>query len=141
MSGHIQTGPVETKSAQTKTIKVPDQNHPIVIEPNEKRVVVSFAGHVIAETRDALTLREANYPAVLYIPRRDVNMTFFDKADQSTYCPYKGDCSYFSVSVDGKRSKSVAWTYEAPYPSVIEIRDHLAFYPDRVESIEEIAAS
>ena len=120
-----------------KTIKVPGPDHPITIERNPNRVVVTVASRVVADTRDAITLREAGYPAVHYVPRKDVDMALLERTEHATYCPYKGDCSYFSVPLGGDRSKNAAWTYEAPYPAVTLIKDHLAFYPDRVDAIEE----
>jgi uncharacterized protein (DUF427 family) len=93
------------------------------------------AGHVIADTRDALTLREASYPAVHYIPRKDVDMTQLERTSHQTYCPYKGECAYYSIPVGGERSVNAVWTYEAPYAAVSEIREYLAFYPDRVGAI------
>ena len=123
-----------------KPVKIPGPDHPITIEPNPARIIVSVAGRTIADTREALSLREATYPSVLYIPRKDVDMTLLERTDHATYCPYKGDCSYFSVPVGGERSVNAVWTYEAPYPSVGEIKGHVAFYPDRVDAIEEQAA-
>ncbi len=99
-------------------------------------MVVSVSGRVIADTREALTLREARYPAVQYIPRRDVDRTLLQRTDHATYCPYKGDAAYFSIPVGGERSVDAVWTYETPYPAVADIKDHLAFYPDRVDAIE-----
>ena len=122
-----------------RTVKIPGPDHPITIEPNPARIVVSVAGRTIADTREALSLREATYPTVLYVPRKDVDMTLLERTDHATYCPYKGDCSYFSVPVGGERSVNAVWTYEAPYPSVGEIKGHVAFYPDRVEKIEIVA--
>ncbi len=122
--------------AQAKPIKIPGPDHPISIERNTNRVVVSVAGRVIADTREALTLSEAHYPAVEYIPRKDVDMTLLARSDRSTYCPYKGDASYFSIPLGGERSIDAVWTYETPYAAVAGIRDHLAFYPDRVDTIE-----
>jgi uncharacterized protein (DUF427 family) len=120
-----------------KTIKVPGPDHPITVERNPNRIVVTVASRIVADTRDALTLREAGYPAVHYIPRKDVDMALLDRTEHATYCPYKGDCSYFSVPRGGDRSKNAVWTYEAPYPAVTLIKDHVAFYPDRVDAIEE----
>jgi uncharacterized protein (DUF427 family) len=91
----------------------------------------------VADTRAALTLKEASYPAVLYIPRADADMALLVRTDHHTYCPYKGDCSYFSIPSGGDRATNSVWTYEDPYPAVAAIRDHLAFYPDRVDAIEE----
>lgn len=121
-----------------KPIRLPGPDHPIVIEPNRARVVVSVAGRVIADTREALTLTEATYPAVQYIPRKDVDMSLLERTDHTTYCPYKGDCAYYSIPSGGNRSVNSVWTYETPFAAVAEIKDHLAFYPDRVNAIEEL---
>jgi uncharacterized protein (DUF427 family) len=90
----------------------------------------------VADSRDALTLREAGYPAVQYIPREDVDMTLLERSAHTTYCPYKGDCAYFSIPLCGKRGINAVWTYENPYDAVAAIRNHLAFYPDRVNALE-----
>ena len=121
----------------SKPIKIPGPDHPITIERNPARIVISVAGRIVADTREALTLREAAYPAVQYIPRKDVDMALLERTDRATYCPYKGDCSYFSIPVGGNRSINAVWSYEAPYAAVTPIKDHLAFYPDRVDAIEE----
>ncbi len=128
--------PEQTNAAPNR-MKLPSPEHPIAIEHNPNRVIVSVVGRVIANTGDALILREASYPPVQYIPRKDVEMTFLDRTDHVTYCPYKGDCAYFSVPAGGDRSVNAVWTYENPYPAVASIKDHLAFYPDRVDAIEE----
>ena len=120
-----------------KQIKVPDSDHPISIHRHRARVVVSLAGHVIADTQNALTLREADYPPVQYIPREDVDFTQLEQTDHATYCPYKGDCSYYSVPAGGKKSVNAVWTYEDPYPAVAQIKGHVAFYPDRGHEIAE----
>ncbi|CAN7228110.1 DUF427 domain-containing protein [Paraburkholderia sp. SIMBA_054] len=121
----------------TKTVKIPGPDHPITIERNPSRVVVTVAGHIIADTRNALTLREANYPPVFYIPRKDVDIALLERTEHSTYCPYKGDAAYFSIPSGDERAINAIWTYESPYPAVEPIREHLAFYSDRVDSIEE----
>ena len=121
--------------AKTKTIKVPGPDHPITIERNAHRIVVTVAGRVVADTRDALTLREASYPAVQYVPRKDVDMALLERTDHITYCPYKGDCAYYSIPAGGGRSINAVWTYEEPYAAVAAIKDHVAFYPDRVDEI------
>jgi uncharacterized protein (DUF427 family) len=120
-----------------KIVRVPGPDHPIAIAANPHRVVVMLGGAMIADTKRALTLREANYPAVHYIPREDVDMAALLRTDHATYCPYKGDAAYFSLPAAGERGANAVWTYEAPYPAVAAIRDHLAFYPDRVDAIEE----
>jgi len=122
-----------------KIIKIPSADHPITVEPNPRRVVVTLGGTVIADTTDALVLREASYPAVQYIPRKDVDMAALERTDHGSYCPYKGDATYFSIPAGGERSVNAIWTYEAPYEAVAAIKDHLAFYPDRVDSISEIS--
>ena len=116
----------------SKAVKLPGPDHPITIAPHPAHVVVTAGGRVVADTRAALALQEANYGAVLYIPRDDVDMSLLDRTDRTTYCPYKGDAAYFSVP----GGVNAVWTYEAPYDAVSPIKDHLAFYPDRV-TIEE----
>ena len=123
-----------------KAIKLPGADHPIAIEPNPARIVVSVAGRVIADTGRALTLREASYPAVQYIPREDVDMSLLERTRHATYCPYKGDCAYYSIPLGGERSANAVWTYENPFAAVAAIKDHLAFYRDRVDSITEYPA-
>ena len=120
---------------QTKTVKIPGPDHPITIEPNPARITISIGGRVIADTREALTLREASYPGVQYIPRKDVNMALLERTDHGSYCPYKGEASYFSIPAGGERSRNAVWTYEAPYDAVKAIGDHVAFYTDRVDAI------
>jgi uncharacterized protein (DUF427 family) len=119
-----------------KAIKVPDASHPITIEQSTSHIVISLGGKIVADTRASLTLREASYPPVHYIPRKDVDMSQLVRTAHSTYCPYKGDCSYYSIPAGGERSKNAVWTYEAPYPSVAQIKDYVAFYLDRVDTIK-----
>jgi uncharacterized protein (DUF427 family) len=121
----------------TKQVKIPGPEHPITIDRNPNRLVVTVAGRVVADTRAALTLREANYPAVQYVPRADVDMSLLARTDHATYCPYKGDCSYFSIPAGGERSVNAVWTYENPYPAVGAIKEYVAFYPNRIDAIEE----
>jgi uncharacterized protein (DUF427 family) len=120
-----------------KPVKQPGSDHPITIEANPARVVVSVAGRVIADTQDARTLREADYPPVQYIPLTDVEESLLEATDHVTYCPYKGDCSYWSIPIGGERSLNAVWSYEAPFAAVAEIKDRVAFYPDRVDAITE----
>ena len=115
--------------------KIPGPDHPISIVANPSRITVVVGGRVVAETRSALTLREASYPAVQYIPRRDVDMTALIRSEHQTYCPYKGDASYFSIPAGGDRSVNAVWTYETPFEATAQIKDYLAFYPDRVDQI------
>jgi uncharacterized protein (DUF427 family) len=120
-----------------KAVKIPNAEHPITIERNKARVRVTVAGRVVADTARALTLRESDYPAVQYVPRDDVDMSLLERSDNQSYCPYKGDASYYSITIGGGRGKNAVWTYEAPYDAVAEIKEHMAFYADRVDSIEE----
>ena len=120
-----------------KEIRIPDPDHPISIQPNPARVVVSVAGHVVADTRSALTLREADYLPVQYIPREDVDLSQLERTDHATYCPYKGDCGYYSIPAGGRKSVNAVWSYEDPYPAVAQIKGHVAFYPERVDEIAE----
>jgi len=124
------------KQATTKVMKVPGPEHPITIEPTKGRVRVRLGDLIIADSTNALTLREASYPAVQYVPRSDVEMALLDRSAHATYCPYKGECSYFSIPRGGDRSVNAVWTYLSPYPAVAAIKDHVAFYPDRVDAIE-----
>jgi uncharacterized protein (DUF427 family) len=119
-------------------MKLPGPDHPITIAPNPNRVRVVLNGRVVADTRAALTLREASLPPVHYIPRADADMALFTRTAHATYCPYKGEAAYFSLAVDGRRSENAVWTYESPYPAMAQIAGYLAFYPRRVESIEEL---
>ncbi len=116
--------------------KTPGPDHPITISPNPRRVSVSAAGSRIAETGAALTLREASYPAVQYIPRADAEMALLVPSEHRTHCPYKGACSYYSIPAAGAAGVNAVWSYEAPYPAVAAIAGHLAFYPDRVSLAE-----
>lgn len=118
-------------------MKLPGPDHPITIAPNPKRVRVSVGGVVIAETARALTLKEASYPAVQYVPRSDVNIALLERTQRVTHCPYKGDANYFSIRANGVTLENSIWTYENPYPAMAGIAGHLAFYPDKV-TIEEV---
>lgn len=120
-----------------KPVRIPGPDHPITIALNDKRVTVSAAGRTIAETHAALVLCEANYPPVQYIPREDADMMLLHRSDHTTYCPYKGDASYFSIPSLGEAGKNAVWTYEAPYEAVSAIKDRLAFYPDRTDIKED----
>jgi uncharacterized protein (DUF427 family) len=118
-----------------KVVKIPGADHPISIEVNPSRIVVKIGGKTVADTSAALTLREASYPFVQYIPRRDVDMTALTRSEHTSYCPYKGDASYYSIPVGGDRSVNAVWTYETPFEAVAQIKDYVAFYPDRVDEI------
>ena len=117
-------------------MKIPGPDHPITITANPRRVRALFNGHVIADTRAALTLKEAAYKPVQYFPRGDVDMAFLGRTAHSTHCPYKGDAAYFSIARDGRVAENKVWTYEEPFDAVAVIRGYLAFYPDTVELVE-----
>ena len=127
---------MSTMAATGKPVLEPDARHPITIEPNPARVVVSVAGRVVAETTRALTLREASYAPVQYVPLADIDTSLLTPSDHTSYCPYKGDCSYYSIPIGGEQSVNAVWEYRDPYPAVGEIRGRVAFYPDRVELVE-----
>jgi uncharacterized protein (DUF427 family) len=118
-------------------MKLPGPDHPITIARNTKRVRVTFAGRVIADTIRALMLTEANYKPVQYIPRADADMSLLARTDHQTHCPYKGDAGYFTIEAGGRNAENAVWSYEQPFPAMAEIREHLAFYPNRVDKIEE----
>jgi len=113
-------------------MKEPGPEHPITIAPNPRRVRVVFNGRVVADTTRALTLKESTYPAVQYIPREDADMSFFDATAHATHCPYKGDASYWNVTAVGEALKDVMWAYREPYDEMGTIRDHGAFYANKV---------
>lgn len=121
-------------------MKVPGPDHPITVAPNAKRVVVTFAGKIIADTRRAQTMKESTYPPVHYIPRADVDMSLLERTTHGSECPYKGHANYYRIRVNGRASENAIWTYETPYDAVAPIKELLAFYPDRVDSIEETPA-
>jgi uncharacterized protein (DUF427 family) len=121
----------------TRSEKQPGPDHPISIQHHARRVMVRVAGRVLADTKNALKLQEANYPPVFYIPRADVDMSKLQLTDHMTYCPYKGECTYFSIQSGGAKSVNAVWCYEKPYSSVSKIALHLAFFPACVDSIEE----
>ncbi|MDQ4135540.1 MAG: DUF427 domain-containing protein [Pseudomonadota bacterium] len=120
-------------------MKQPGPDHPITITPNPHRIRVVLGGFIVAETTRSLTLKEAQFPPVHYIPREDVQMDLLDRTDRRTYCPYKGDASYFMVTAGGLERANAAWSYETPYDAVKPIAGHLAFYPDKVDAIEEFS--
>lgn len=123
-----------------KPVKLPGPDHPIDIAPVAERILVRVAGRTIADTRNALVLREANYHPVFYLPRQDVDMAQLQRTAHATHCPYKGDCSYYSIPAGGERATNAVWSYERPHPAVAQIRDYLAFYPDRVDAIESLSS-
>jgi uncharacterized protein (DUF427 family) len=120
----------------SKPIRIPGPDHPITITQASEHITVTVAGRRIVDTHAAIILQEAAYPPVHYIPRADVDMSQLERTSHQTYCPYKGDCSYYSITAGGARSVNAVWTYESPYAAVAQIREYLAFYPDRVDAIQ-----
>ena len=113
-------------------MKLPGPDHPITIAPARGRVVVRFAGAIVADTHAALELREAAYRPVLYIPRSDAHLAHYARTPHSTHCPYKGDASYFDLSAGDAKAPNAVWSYETPFPAMAQIKNHLAFYPNHV---------
>lgn len=112
-------------------------DHPITITRAPHRVRVTFAGRLIADTTRALSLAEASYDPVMYIPREDVDLTTLERTDRKTHCPYKGGASYYSIRAGDRTAQNAVWSYEQPLEAVAAIAGHLAFYPDRVDSLEQ----
>jgi uncharacterized protein (DUF427 family) len=126
-------------STKGKEIKLPGPDHPITISPADGKVRIRVVGTVVAQSRQALLLEEKGYPPVYYLPRDDADMSLLVRTDHYTYCPYKGDCSYYSIPVGGAKSEHAVWTYETPHEAVASIREYLAFYPSRVDAIEVVS--
>ncbi len=126
----------------TREIKIPGPDHPITITPTDGRVVVGVNGVIVADTTSALTLQESTYPAAQYIPLADVKSEFLQRTETSTWCPFKGDASYYTLALPDGELTDVIWTYEQPHDAVAEIAGYVAFYTDRVEMvvIDEVAA-
>lgn len=122
-------------SMTERPVLQPTAAHPITITPTAGRVTVTVNGQVVAETSDALTLQESNYPAVQYIPLADVDRSALTRSTTTSYCPYKGDAGYYHVG----DVEDVIWTYEQPYPAVAEIAGRVAFYPDKADIVRHPA--
>jgi uncharacterized protein (DUF427 family) len=121
-------------------MKLPGPDHPIDIAANPGRVRVVVNGRVVADTTRAMTLKETTYAPVHYIPREDTDMALLSRTAHATHCPYKGDASYYSVTVDGRTVENAVWSYEEPFPAMAQIKGRLAFYPRKVDTIEELPA-
>jgi len=130
---------MDTKLSKGKEIKIPGPDHPITISPAKGEVRVTVAGSIVAQSTRALLLEEIGYPTVYYLPRNDADMSLLVRTTHYTYCPYKGDCTYYNIPIGGAKSEFAVWTYEKPYESVASIREHLAFYPSRVDAIEVVS--
>jgi uncharacterized protein (DUF427 family) len=130
---------MDTKTNKGKEIKIPGPDHPITISLAGGTVRVTVAGEIVAESKRALRLEEKGYPPVYYLPRDDANMSLLVRTTHYTYCPYKGDCTHYSIPIGRAKSEYAVWTYEKPYEAVADIKEHLAFYPTRVDAIEVIS--
>ena len=127
---------MNTTSSKSKEIRIPGPDHPITISPVAGKVRVTVAGRIVAESTRALQLEENGYPPVYYLPRNDADMSLLVRTTHYTYCPYKGDCTYYSIPIGGSKSEYAVWTYDKPYEAVASIKEYLAFYPSRVDAIE-----
>ncbi len=125
-------------SQQQDQIVAGTPDHPITIAPARCRVRVTFAGRVVADTRRALSLVEASYPPVMYIPREDVDLAMLERTDRETRCPYKGEASYYSIHAGDRIARNAVWSYEQPLEAVAATAERMAFYPDRVDSLEQL---
>jgi uncharacterized protein (DUF427 family) len=117
--------------ASGRPVLEPGPDHPISITPTPTKVTVSVGDQVVAVSDHALTLSESNYPPAQYLPLTDVNPDLITSTSTATYCPYKGDCSYYTVAAPGGDLVDAAWTYRQPYPAVAEITEYVAFYPNK----------
>ena len=116
-----------------RTVLQPGPQHPITVEPAPGRVTVQVAGTPVADTSSALALQEANYPVVYYVPLADVRSEVLKPSDHTTYCPYKGDASYYSLATPNGEVADAVWYYAEPYAAVADIAGHVAFYADKVD--------
>ena len=130
---------MDAKLNKGKEIKIPGPDHPITISPVEGTVRVTVAGRIIAESTRALRLEEKGHLPVYYLPRNDADMSLLVRTTHHTYCPYKGDCSFYSIPIGGANSDNAVWTYEGPYEAVASIGGYLAFYLSRVDAIEALS--
>ena len=127
---------METKASKSKGVRIQGPDHPITISPAQGRVRVTVAGRIVAASTRALRLEENGYPPVYYLPRAEADMSSLVRTEHYTYCPYKGDCAYYSIPIGGVNAENAVWTYEKPYEAVADIKEYLAFYPTRVGAIE-----
>src|SRR5215469_12999877 len=117
-----------------RPVKIPDATHPITIRPTAGRVTVRIGGVKVAETASALSLAESSYPVVQYIPIEDVDQSLLSRTATESYCPFKGEASYYTVTTpDGSAEADIIWTYDQPYEAVKEIAGHVAFYANRAD--------
>jgi uncharacterized protein (DUF427 family) len=113
-----------------------DPYHRVDARSSQRRVRVRVAGEVVADTRRAVFLFETGHPTRYYIPRADVRADLLTPTKRSTTCPYKGNASYWSITLGGRVIEDAVWAYLDPIPDCPQIKDLLCFYPEKVEAIE-----
>ena len=123
-----------TGMTDKKTL-IPRWDHPLSLEDTGARVTVRLGGRVVADTRNAITLREASYPPVQYVPLADVDPAVLEPSDHTSFCPFKGRATYYSLHVGDDVAPAAVWTYLEPRAAVAQVAGHVAFYADRVDSI------
>ncbi|MEE8488099.1 MAG: DUF427 domain-containing protein [Gemmatimonadota bacterium] len=111
--------------------KIPDYR--VDLESDTKRIRVRFDGEIVADSRRTLVVRETKHDPVIYFPREDVRFERLERTRHQTFCPFKGDASYWSLRVGDRIEDNAAWSYESPFDEVAGLKDYIAFYPDRVE--------
>jgi uncharacterized protein (DUF427 family) len=126
-------------ASKGKEIRIPGPDHPITISPAEGKLRVTVAGRIVAESTRGLRLEEKGYPSVYYLSRSDADMSLLVRTTHYTYCPYKGDCTYYSIPIGGAKSEYAVWTCEMPHEAMASIKEYLAFYPSRVDAIEVVS--
>jgi uncharacterized protein (DUF427 family) len=120
-----------------RVLREPPPDHPITIDAEPRRVRVRALGQVIVDTQTALALKEGHYPVVHYSPRSDTDMSRLAPSDHTSWCPFKGEARYFHlVGPNGARTENAVWSYEAPPSGLAGIKDHLAFYPDKIDALD-----
>ncbi|MEQ8281364.1 MAG: DUF427 domain-containing protein [Parvibaculum sp.] len=107
--------------------------HLLRVMPAGRRVRVRFGGETLADSGQALELFEGNYAPVFYLPRKDVKMDLLKPTESHTWCPFKGEASYWAVAAGGEEIHDAVWSYEDPFTEVAGIKDYVAFYPNKVE--------
>jgi uncharacterized protein (DUF427 family) len=112
---------MRTGSSNDKEIRIPGPDHPITISPADGKIRVTVAGTIVAEPQRALLLEEEGHSPVYYLPRDDADMSLLVRTEHYTYCPYKGDCSYYSIPIGGSQSENAVWTYEKPHEAVASV--------------------
>ena len=112
-------------------------NHKIELEPKPERVRAMFGGEAIADSARCRLVLESRHDAVVYFPREDVRMAALEKVTDTTFCPFKGTASYFTIRVGEHEATNAVWSYEDPYDEVRDLKDYMAFYVDRIDELTE----